>query len=69
MRTGCVTCGHPQADHPRPGKCQTFSTMELPEGKTCGDCYAVNHCISLYGVKAANTFCDFWPIRFREATA
>ena len=43
--------------------------MDLPEGKTCADCYAVRHCTALYGVKTTDTKCDFWPVRFREPAA
>ena len=68
MRTNCVLCAHPKAEHPRPS-CSTFATMDLPEGKTCADCYAVRHCTALYGVKTTDTKCDFWPVRFREPAA
>lgn len=39
--------------------------MDLPVGKTCGDCVYYNHCTVFYGVKANNTKCDFEPIRFK----
>jgi hypothetical protein len=43
--------------------------MNLPEGKTCGDCYAVRHCVAMYGIKAENVSCDFAPSRFSQASA
>jgi hypothetical protein len=40
--------------------------MDLPVGKTCGDCVHFDRCVGLIGVKADYTMCDFYPIRFRE---
>jgi hypothetical protein len=46
--------------------CTDKTCMELPKGKTCGDCYAFRHCTGFYGVQKENTSCDFFPRRFRE---
>lgn len=43
--------------------------MDLPDGKTCGDCHNVGWCTTAYGVKPENTFCDFEPIRFKQKEA
>lgn len=40
--------------------------MNLPEGKTCGDCTHLAWCTLAYGVKAEDTKCGFEPIRFQE---
>jgi hypothetical protein len=40
--------------------------MDLPDGKRCGDCFAVNHCAAFYGRIAADEVCDFFPVRFVE---
>ena len=67
MRTSCVNCGYPEAQHGTGTiTCFNFATMTLPTGKTCKDCYACSHCCALYGVKPENTECDFYPVRFRE---
>ena len=41
--------------------------MDLPDGKTCGDCVNIKWCEMVYGVKRTNTKCDFEPVRFKEA--
>lgn len=41
-------------------------TMALPEGKTCGDCYAFRHCEAMYAHIAADEVCDFYPNRFAD---
>lgn len=41
--------------------------MDLPDGKTCGDCRYIAHCRVFYGVKDDSRRCDFEPIRFRAA--
>jgi hypothetical protein len=40
--------------------------MNLPEGKTCGDCTHARSCIAMFGHVATDTYCDFYPVRFRE---
>lgn len=46
--------------------CNDVTCMELPEGKHCGDCVFFNHCAAFYDHKASDTYCDFFPRRFRE---
>jgi len=46
--------------------CDSNTCMELPQGKTCGDCFAFRHCAAFYGRKATDTYCDFFPRRFKE---
>lgn len=43
------------------------ATLDLPAGKTCGDCYAFRHCAAFFGRIAADESCDFFPVRFAEA--
>lgn len=45
--------------------CTEATCMELPAGKTCGDCATLNHCVAFYAVKSENSWCDFFPRRFR----
>lgn len=41
--------------------------MKLPEGRTCGHCWHVLHCLALgYTSSSENTRCDFYPNRFSE---
>ena len=49
--------------------CTDKTCMDLPTGKTCGDCVNSRHCKALYGVKDEYTHCDFFPRRFRERAA
>jgi hypothetical protein len=46
--------------------CNDKTCMELPAGKTCGDCGHFRHCEAFYAHKATDTYCDFYPRRFRE---
>lgn len=41
--------------------------MNLPEGKTCGDCAHYSHCSWLFGCARTNTSCDWSPSRFKSA--
>lgn len=50
-------------------KCDTESCMNLPDGKTCGDCMHARRCIAMFGHTATDTYCDFYPRRFREPVA
>lgn len=36
-----------------------------PEGATCVLCAYFAHCKRMYAVKEDNTWCDFFPVRFR----
>lgn len=42
--------------------------MDLPKGKTCGDCTLFEKCKMFLGqrLKKENTKCDFEPIKFME---
>lgn len=39
--------------------------MNLPEGKTCGDCVHCRRCTIMFGHIPANEVCDWAPSRFR----
>ncbi|WP_325950216.1 hypothetical protein [Pseudomonas putida] len=41
--------------------------MNLPEGKTCGDCVHCRRCTLMFGHIPADESCDWSPSRFREA--
>ncbi len=41
--------------------------MNLPDGKTCGDCVHYHRCCAIYGRIPADGVCDWSPSRFREA--
>jgi hypothetical protein len=43
--------------------------MELPYGKTCGDCAHVYRCALLFSARSENRECDFYPIRFVDKVA
>ncbi|MCY1171543.1 hypothetical protein D9M73_116570 [compost metagenome] len=49
--------------------CNDKTCMELPSGKTCGDCLSFRHCEAFYAHKPTDTYCDFYPRRFRERAA
>lgn len=40
-------------------------TMDLPTGKTCGDCSHFTSCNLMWGHIAADEVCDWSPSRFR----
>ena len=46
--------------------CNDKTCMELADGKTCGDCANFRHCAAFYAHQATDTYCDFFPRRFRE---
>lgn len=41
--------------------------MNLPEGKTCGNCVHCRRCTAMFGHIPADESCDWSPSRFREA--
>lgn len=43
--------------------------MNLPEGKTCGDCVHARRCTMMFGHIPADEVCDWAPSRFREKAA
>lgn len=40
--------------------------MQLPAGKTCGDCRNFRHCEAFYAHTPTDNYCDFFPRRFIE---
>lgn len=42
--------------------------MDLPAGKTCGDCFHLNRCCAIFGHIPADESCDWAPSRFLEVT-
>ena len=65
----CVTCARSPETHEagkQPSYCKTFATMNLPEGKTCGDCVHIQRCNAIFGHMASDERCDWYPSRFRE---
>ena len=40
--------------------------MNIPEEKTCGSCFHLKRCVSLYGVKAESVTCGWSPSRYQE---
>ncbi len=38
--------------------------MQLPAGTTCGECFHIYRCTSIFGGNPKNTKCDFYPNRF-----
>ncbi len=70
MKT-CVHCGRRKEQHaPETLVCSgssrsVFATMDLPEGRTCGDCrHFKRTCEWLISCKPERTSCDWWPVRF-----
>jgi hypothetical protein len=49
--------------------CTEKTCMELPAGKTCGDCVHLPRCAAFIGRTAASTSCDWFPRRFRAPAA
>lgn len=41
-----------------------MTDMQLPAGKTCGDCESWYRCFRLFGCPETNTTCDWSPSRF-----
>jgi hypothetical protein len=40
--------------------------MQLPAGKTCGDCAFLKRCLMLGCTQPESTQCDFYPNKFVE---
>lgn len=71
-RDRCVECGAAEITHLRGDQrpyCKGYKSMNLPKGKTCGDCIHIRRCNALFGHMATDEACDWFPIRFRERTA
>jgi len=47
-------------------KCSPTTCMELPTGKTCGDCRSFQRCKGFLGRTGQETSCDWFPRVFRE---
>ncbi len=48
--------------------CTDATCMELPVGKKCGDCIHAKRCVAMFGHSYNDTYCDWFPRRFREVT-
>jgi hypothetical protein len=48
--------------HPEP-------SINLPQGRTCGDCAHFKRCSAIYGHIAADEVCDWAPSRFTISVA
>jgi len=48
------------------GSCASDTCMGLPDGKTCGDCIHIARCEAIFGHVPEDTYCDFFPRRFKE---
>lgn len=46
--------------------CTELTCMELPEGKSCGDCVHERRCCLMFGHVPTDTYCDWFPRRFCE---
>lgn len=46
--------------------CTDATCMELPAKKTCGDCVHEYRCCLMFGHTPTDTYCDWFPRRFRE---
>lgn len=48
-------------------QCNAATCMNLPEGKTCGDCFHIRRC-RMFGFTSSekNKHCDFFPRRFKD---
>lgn len=49
--------------------CNDKTCMELPSGKTCGNCVHERRCCAMFGHTPTDTYCDFFPRRFAEKNA
>jgi len=49
--------------------CTTETCMVLPQGTTCGDCVHIARCKAIYGHVEQDTYCDWFPRRFRKRQA
>ena len=52
---------------PYPRSADNAGKMNLPKGKTCGDCMFCKRCTAMFGHIPADESCDWSPSRFREA--
>lgn len=70
----CVHCARLESDH-KNGECQwthagapstRFDTLNLPKGKTCGDCVHIPRCMAIFGHIPADETCDWFPVRYLD---
>lgn len=47
--------------------CTEATCMELPAGKTCGDCAHLARCVAIFGHVPEDIYCDWFPRRYRPA--
>lgn len=47
-------------------ECNEKTCMNLPDGKTCGDCIKYEKCRNFTGHKETDTYCDFFPRIFLD---
>ena len=71
-RGRCVHCSGDAGDgkpcrYGKSGRGGSHATLDLPEGKTCGDCHFIAKCQALFDHIPADKTCDFYPVRFLEA--
>jgi len=66
----CVHCSRPpHADTVwANGDPHKYETMALPEGVTCASCVYVDRCCLIFGQLPEDRSCQWFPIRYREAT-
>lgn len=57
----CVDLACSRADPTKP------PCMALGDGLACKDCVHMLRCTSIFGAKPENTYCQFFPSRFRAA--
>ena len=57
----------PEQRAPYPRSADNADQMNLPEGKTCGDCVHCKRCTAMFGHIPTDESCDWSPSRFREA--
>ena len=55
------------ADKPYGKGCTKGTCMQLPAGKTCGDCAHCGRCCALFGHKPSDDYCDWFPRCFLDA--
>lgn len=46
--------------------CTKDTCMELPEGESCGTCVHRNRCVAMFGSTDSQSYCGFFPRRFRK---
>lgn len=47
-------------------KCTPETCMNLPNGKTCKDCFWCKRCVSMFGATEIDTACGWFPRRFMK---